>query len=85
VAVKLLINFADIDVAVPQAAAEWFRSIRKNFRAVPPNQSGLPVFPTEQTQTTGVAMDHRNDLVPLTLMGALTAAILTVFVVTVHM
>jgi hypothetical protein len=36
-------------------------------------------------QTTGVAMDYRNDLVPLTLMGALSAAILTVFVVTVHM
>jgi hypothetical protein len=43
------------------------------------------MFPTEQTQTTGVAMDYRNDLVPLTLMGALSAAILTVFVVTVHM
>jgi hypothetical protein len=59
--------------------------MRKNFRAVPPNQSGLPMLPADKPKTTGIEMGYRNDLVPLTVMGALSAAILTVFVATVHL
>jgi hypothetical protein len=41
------------------------------------------MFIGERTQTRGVAMEYRNEFVPLAVMGSLSAAIIVVFTVTI--
>jgi hypothetical protein len=72
-----------LDAAVAQPAAKQFHVYEEKFSAFSPNQCGTDIVCQGTNSGAGVAMRYRSELVPLAVMGSLTAAIMIVFAVTV--
>jgi hypothetical protein len=66
--------------AVSQPANKMFRLLQGKVFHGSPNKRRAAVF--THGQNAGVAMQYRNEIVPLAVMGSLSAAIMLVFAVT---
>jgi hypothetical protein len=70
-------------LTVAQPAAKSFRCGEEKHLSGSTEPKCAPnVFQRTQSKS-GVAMQYRNEIVPLAVMGSLTAAIMVVFAVTV--